>query len=335
MPHLACCRVPVRIMLIDDDNTFLTMLSLKLRRRHAIVQYDNSLTAAIALENMQSTTSLFSHMIASQEEHIKEARRVNFDINQLHKIIYQPSRFDALGIIITDYTMPGLNGVDLCRKAPRHTKRILLTGDADEKIAVEAFNQGLIHRYVKKDTADIAKNLEKAIEELEAQYFDEISDEIMLQLQKDLESPLGSLFDFEFTRYVEDVFKKHDIVEYYLFDNHGSLLGLDSRGNHLIIAVRDAEDMRAAAEISHFEDLPVSKNILNGTASRKKLLFTGRQDDFSLATDQWDNYLFTVDFVDQAQKFYAAIIDNPPIKIDVNNVLSFNQYLEKFYLTNK
>ena len=60
---------------------------------------------------------------------------------------------DPFSIVISDYKMPGMNGVDFLaevgRKAP-DTVRILLTGYADLNVALDAVNEGNIFRMLQK-----------------------------------------------------------------------------------------------------------------------------------------------------------------------------------------
>ena len=56
-------------------------------------------------------------------------------------------------VLITDFRMPGLDGVGVLRAACRHspeTVRILMTGQADRAHIIEAINEGRIFRFVAK-----------------------------------------------------------------------------------------------------------------------------------------------------------------------------------------
>ncbi|MDT8448121.1 MAG: response regulator [bacterium] len=69
--------------------------------------------------------------------------------------------FDALeavhnqefAVILSDNMMPGMTGLEFLAKAKTiapATKRILLTGKTDQTAAIDAFNQGVIHRFLDK-----------------------------------------------------------------------------------------------------------------------------------------------------------------------------------------
>ena len=60
---------------------------------------------------------------------------------------------DQPKVLITDFRMPGLDGIGVLRAACRHspeTVRILMTGQADRKNVIEAINEGRIFRFVAK-----------------------------------------------------------------------------------------------------------------------------------------------------------------------------------------
>ena len=73
-------------------------------------------------------------------------------------------------VVVADMQMPGMNGLELLLKiqhlAP-DTVRIMLTGNADQKTAVEAVNQGHVFRFLNKpcEPDSLAHSLETAIQQ--------------------------------------------------------------------------------------------------------------------------------------------------------------------------
>jgi len=63
--------------------------------------------------------------------------------------------------------MPGMNGIEaLSELGEWPGARVLLTGQADEEVAVRAFNGGLIDQFIPKQTPDISRRLVSAVEHL-------------------------------------------------------------------------------------------------------------------------------------------------------------------------
>ena len=74
-------------------------------------------------------------------------------------------------VIISDYNMPGMNGIEFLREA--HQKRaqsslIMLTGRAELDVAVEALHRGNIFRFLRKPCP--REDLKKAVEDGIGQY---------------------------------------------------------------------------------------------------------------------------------------------------------------------
>ena len=63
------------------------------------------------------------------------------------------SREKEIGVIVTDYQMPGMDGLTLLVKVKAlypHLVRVLMTAYADMALVVRALNEGEIHRFVAK-----------------------------------------------------------------------------------------------------------------------------------------------------------------------------------------
>lgn len=76
-------------------------------------------------------------------------------------------RFTRAQVCVVDYAMPSMSGLRvLSELLPWSGSRILLTGRADEQLAVSAFNRGLIEQFIPKQSPDIRLRLTGAIQTL-------------------------------------------------------------------------------------------------------------------------------------------------------------------------
>ena len=78
---------------------------------------------------------------------------------------------EHVDVIVSDIDMPGTNGLELVSRVRReHPEivRLLLTGDASLEAALDAINQGEVHRFLTKpwDTDQLRRTLHEAIERL-------------------------------------------------------------------------------------------------------------------------------------------------------------------------
>jgi CheY-like chemotaxis protein len=76
-------------------------------------------------------------------------------------------RFGLSQVCVVDYSMPAMNGLQVLEELDQWPgARVLLTGRADEQIAVQAFNASLIEQYVPKQASEISRRLTQSIQRL-------------------------------------------------------------------------------------------------------------------------------------------------------------------------
>ncbi|MBK8475508.1 MAG: response regulator [Opitutaceae bacterium] len=101
-----------RILFVDDDPNLLAALTRSLRK---LFTFDTALGGVEALQKLD--------------------------------------RSGPYAVVVADQTMPGMSGIELLeavREAAPDTVRIMLTGNADQKSAVEAVNRGAVFRFLNK-----------------------------------------------------------------------------------------------------------------------------------------------------------------------------------------
>jgi DNA-binding NarL/FixJ family response regulator len=97
-------------------------------------------------------------------------------IKTLHREIYNSQRFHEISVLVVDFDMPGMTGLELCEElADKPFKKLLLTGKADEKTVIQAFNEGKIQKYIHKDSQNFAEEMNRAVRELQRNYFEDLS----------------------------------------------------------------------------------------------------------------------------------------------------------------
>ncbi len=76
---------------------------------------------------------------------------------------------NPIDVVISDYLMPGMNGIQLLAKAKERqpeAARVLLTGHADKQSAIQAINQIGLYQYLEKpwDNSQLLLVINSAIE---------------------------------------------------------------------------------------------------------------------------------------------------------------------------
>ena len=80
---------------------------------------------------------------------------------------------NGYGLVICDYQMPGMLGVDVLRRIKLlqpNTIRIILTAHADMDVAIRAINDGAVYRFLVKpwDNRELIETVRRAFEEFGA-----------------------------------------------------------------------------------------------------------------------------------------------------------------------
>lgn len=184
------------------------------------------------------------------------------------------ARFETVSVVVVDFEMPNMRGLEFCRRI-RHlpAKRILLTGTMDKGAAVEAFNEGLIHRYLRKDAADSMPELHRYIGELQREYLKEMTERPAFGLVP--ESPAW-LQDKALMEVVSRLILEQNFVEY--VSVRGGLVVADSAGSVSLLLVRSGEEMvRQEARLS--EVAALSAELKEKLARRELVYFDPGSND--------------------------------------------------------
>ena len=149
---------PGSILFLDDDTDYLEMLGMVI-------------PAHIQIE-LYSRPAGFGRRMASEPDRweadamqqIQMIDRWRNGVPLLPQILNywstRPDRYRLVQSCVVDYAMPGTDGLAVLNTLLDWPgSRVLLTGQADEQIAVKAFNSGLIDQFVPKQTHDITRHL--------------------------------------------------------------------------------------------------------------------------------------------------------------------------------
>jgi CheY-like chemotaxis protein len=160
----------------------------------------------------------------------------------------QQHRYGLPSVAVVDYAMPAATGLEVLRVSPAWPPyRVLLTGKADEHIAVAAFNEGLIDRYVTKQSPDLAQQLVSALRQhLNAPM--DFHEGIWRNALR--HSQLQALKDRAVQQSLQDWLKQQDCVEYVVLPEPFGLLALDGNGLAHWLQFEMHKDLAAAVDLA-------------------------------------------------------------------------------------
>ena len=170
------CYFPSTTLFLDNSRDFLLSVVLHLDENVAYRMFDAPLDALDFIHNKQCGVDLLSRHCLGEYTEAKNFpltnQSINLDLAAIHAELYNPYRFSEISVIVVDDAMPGMDGLEFCRRIENtKIKKILLTGPADENRAIAALNEGLIHRHINKSDENVAQLITKSIDDLQLNYF--------------------------------------------------------------------------------------------------------------------------------------------------------------------
>lgn len=318
---IPCLWHPINVLFLDDNQGFLDSLALELNHSGQIMVTTNVDKAKRTLDqNQENIINRISEQLSDTEIDTYNEQFIDIEISRIKEMIYDENRFDFVPILIVDYQMPYINGVEVCRQLKNHKSihKIMLTAEADKDTAIEAFNEGIIDHFLMKQSETLYEDLVTAINQQKQQYFNALSKPILdSPIAKNLQTVLNN------THYIQvfnQVLKDSQAVEYYLLDTSGSFLFLDGQANPYWLIIRTESDFNN--QIAMLEGLEVSDRVKQALRKRDNLLFLLAESEFQKPAKSWEEYLFQTHPIDNGLWYATA---RGPIKsiIDWSNIRAF------------
>lgn len=156
--HLSLFHRSGGVLFLDDDLDYLETLGMFMPAHLHVELY---LRPVSFLERMRDETVRWEADTALHLQMIDRWRNGQHLLPQVLRYWSDhPSRYQLAQTCVVDYVMPGMDGLKvLSQLADWPGARVLLTGQADQQIAIDAFNAGLIHQYIPKQIHDISGRL--------------------------------------------------------------------------------------------------------------------------------------------------------------------------------
>ena len=311
------CFHPTTTLVVDDDPSLSQWLSVQLIG----LGLSEFFTApAQALEVLrQYKPDFFTKRVASSHETFDishhDKRSLEIDLSKIREEINSVEHGKQVTVIIIDYAMPGMTGLEFCQEIrDLPMKKILLTGEADYTIAVSAFNDGLIDRFILKSDPDLFAVIEKSVFELQFAYFQDLSRLIFDSMVPRDRKFTHCLSDNRFfSSFFLGALKRLKIKEFYLWDHAVNFLLKNEQGVVSWMMIRDdvsAVDAALMAEqVNNEQPTPEGLAILEQINARKKLPFFYPYYNETWSLEDWAPYLHEVELVEGDRGvYYVAIV---------------------------
>jgi CheY-like chemotaxis protein len=162
----ALYRRPGGVVFLDDDPDYLEMLAQVMPLDWYVRLF---LRPVACIDALLEEPERWEADAWQQQEIINRWREGEPLIPQILKYWRDdgPARFALTQVCVVDYSMPAMSGLRVLSELTGWSgSRVLLTGRADEQLAVSAFNRSLIEQFIPKQAPDIRLRLTNAIQGL-------------------------------------------------------------------------------------------------------------------------------------------------------------------------
>lgn len=296
---------PTTVAFIDDNYTFLSSLQLFAPDNMPTKFFYSPQTALDWVNRLPPRPSPAEKCFFSAND------SVQFDLSALEREITSPERFARVSVMVVDYAMPEMDGLEFCAEVKdQDIRKVLLTGVADEEIAVDAFNRGLIDRFVPKAGLSNVREVFHHVEALQREYFKQQGRSINAGLMNDAQP---AVWVNELREYFDQLCRDYGTVEFYLVSKPKGylLLNRDGQTTRIIIMTDHELEQEAARCAAYGAPEPINAALASGR--KIPFLMEDPEDYPEGANYPWEEVLYDSHRVGS---YHVAAADNPPADID-------------------
>jgi len=304
-PKPPCFYHPIKVVFLDDNRNFLDTLELEFSSQVNMSMFTNHDEALHMIDSYSESDAIQSvHQLTNNiNADTTTDRVVDFSINKMLSVIYDQARFNTAAVVVVDYEMPNMNGIEFCKKlGNRNVFKIILTAQADKDIAIKAFNDGVIDKFILKTSENLYQELTTAIQELTMRYFKEFS----RLITNSHDSSLKLVFESEaYQQLFQQVYSHSQAVEYYLIDNSGGFLFLDKNATPTWLIIRHITELDE--QLSLLEGYDAQDSLISAIQGKEKILFLFSEDEYKKPISDWPDYL--VEAKKLNEEYYYSIVN--------------------------
>jgi CheY-like chemotaxis protein len=294
---------PAQIVFIDDNPDFLASLEMVFSPEYNLRLFDDAL-AALSYINTPVTgqKKITPELCGDSDKWVKQV------LNHSHLKRRNNERDMEISVVVADFSMPGLNGIEFCKKiANPAIKKILLTGHATPSDAVNAFNENIIHYYIKKSDENMLEQLTNAINKLQNAYFQDLTSHIK-NAAVDINTPFFA--DAVLADYFQKVCNDLDVKEYFYLSNPSRFTLQSRNGTESLCLIYTEEDIDEHLKILEEEEAPA--DLIQRIASHQFIpLFTSEDGFYEPESFNHSVQLYPAQKVIGTTNYYCAVISQP------------------------
>jgi len=301
---------PTILLWIDDDKLFLQAVTEGFKCNYDIKTCFSPKECMNFFQknpSISASLSFFRGYREHEEYDLNDHLPVDININSILNLRENPQRLQDISVMIVDYNMPGITGIELCRELRGlPIKKILLTGEASNQQAIDAFNDGIIDCFIRKDELTLATDLLMHIQKLNTKYFTEITKHLLTHLEADYKLPQS---DPVFIDFFNEWCSNNKILEHYLIDKNGNFLTINESGCVQYFLIHTDRSLNAFTEL-YAEDKEVDI-FVQAVVQRNKIPFFGlKKESWNYEFHKWGNYFYLPKILDGRERYYWTVVES-------------------------
>ena len=173
----------------------------------------------------------------------------------------------------------------------------MLTGEADTTIALDAFNNGLIDKFLTKDISNINVVLNNCICDFKKEYFIDSNINLFVSSFNDIKDNTDYIAIFNSWVLSKNIIKFHQI------DDSGSMVGADPSNNDFIFYILSESKIRDYVNIA--EENGGSESLLGQLNAREKIPVVLNEKNKNTPVCDWIKIMHDVNgFFDHKEQAY-------------------------------
>lgn len=297
---LPICFYSTKQIILDDNQAFTNSILFKMHGK-PVMAYQSANDALDFLVNRYQPSLKATDLIESDLPFVDASMEqvINVSIEKL-KGPYVKNQED-ISVILVDYHMVEMNGIEFLKRIQHlPIKKAIITGESDYKIGVDAFNQGLVDAYLRKDAPDFSLALDELISGLKWQYFSSLS-ECVPQI-----SCFEYLLNDKLTLKFKSLVKGDEFKSYYLDHTQGDFIIEFNDQSKEVWLVRSLEQLQEMAKVA--EEDGASLQVVHQLRDGLMIPYFGGLAYWEVPGSEWTSYLQPIsEHLSDGQLFFAKV----------------------------
>ncbi|MEM7589575.1 MAG: response regulator [Myxococcota bacterium] len=298
------CMYPSTIPCVDDEKAFLTHLAVELGLGQS--RYLLRLRPPELLQMVNAQTSLPAINPATE--------------------IYNAQRFERVSVVVSDFQMPDMNGLQFCdRIQPRGIRKIIVSSKLPSQEALQAINEGQLRGFLNKKDEEVQSQLQKLIDRSVVEYFCEVSG----TFQEAGDKAKSALQDPLFLRWFRTLCRQLQVQEHYTVDAAGTFLLVTHKREVMGLYVRTHSQLQQLARDAAGQGCPHA--IVHSLEQAQCVLIPPDPAQQKLTQDlSWWRCVHPVSHIvlEGRERYYCAW-GAGMFDVDNSKITSFYQYQEQ------